>query len=345
MAMPGRRNHADLSAALASEPFRFRFFQAVRILMLSEKAAGRPAGLPRRLRFRTPATLGFVPSDLIRFETVRGRGEDPSGEEEPLQELEVGFLGLTGPSGVLPQHYTELLMERRTLYRDTAAHAFLDIFTHRAVCLFHAAWRKYRFYLDYEMGVRSGFTRQLLDLIATDRPELRGDSAVEREPQPVPSRALAFFAGILGRRPLPSGSLESMLSAYFGVRIALEQFVGQWLEVGTTDTLPELGRGAILGGRVWDRQTKFRLRIGPLDRPRFHAFQPGGEAARALRQLVETCVGPSLNCDVSLILERRALGDGTVKMDASEPLRLGLSTWLFTRAPEQDLDDVRYRLI
>lgn len=354
MAMQGRRNSPDLIATLKANPYRFRFFQAVRLLMLSEKAAGRPAALPHKLRFRTPAFLGFTAGEITRFDAFPESGDanPEDGGADARQELEVGFMGLTGPSGVLPQHYTELLVDRKFLHRDTSAHAFFDLFNHRAISLFYSAWQKYRFYVGYEQGAREGFTRHLLDMLATSRPNLQGDSALERmggkpEARPVPPQALAFFAGALGKRPVPGSVLESLASTYFGVTVKLEQFVGQWIDIDTDAPDPDrvngfaLGVNSVLGQRVWDQQTKIRLRIGPLDFDQFTAFQPGQQATQALRQLVETCLGQSLNCDVTLILDRRALSNPDLPM----PMSLGLTTWIRTLPPERDLEDVQYRLL
>jgi type VI secretion system protein ImpH len=338
--------------------------------MLAEKAEGRTAALPKKLRFRTPAFLGFAPSEITRFSTFSGAGETTSeatsrvdsdsvtgsataeAVEDVPQEMEVGFMGLTGPTGVLPQHYTEMLMDRKYVFRDTAAHAFFDLFNHRVVSLFYAAWQKYRFYVGYEQGAREGFTRHILDMLATSRPNLQGDTALEREAgmpkeRPVTPQALAFFAGALGKRPVPSSVLESLVSTYFGVKVKLEQFVGQWIDTTSdeSDTTSgkdfALGVSTMLGQRIWDQQTKIRLRIGPLNYEQFREFQPGQKATLALRQLVETCVGQSLNCDVTLILDRRAASDPDTPM----PMSLGLTTWVRTMPPEQDLDDVQYKLL
>lgn len=358
MAMQGRRYHTDLTARMKAEPYRFRFFQAVRLLMLTEKSAGRKAVLPRNLRFRTPATLAFPASEITRFDTAHGTfppRTDGAETEEGPQEMEVAFMGLTGPSGVLPQHYTELLMDRKTIHRDVSAHAFFDIFNHRAIQLFYAAWQKYRFYVGYELGEREGFSRHLLDMLATSRPNLQGDTSVERDAgtpgkPPLPAQILAFFAGALGKRPLPASSLESVVRAYFGVGVKLEQFVGQWIDIPEEDSDPSgggdfiLGVNTNLGRRVWDQQTRMGLRIGPLNLAQFTDFQPEGPAAAILRQLVETCVGQALGCDVTLVLDKGVLAQAEAS-GSGMPLSLGLTTWIRTRPPERDLDDVRYKLL
>ena len=43
-----------------------------------------------------------------------------------------------------------------------------------------------------------------------------------------------------------------------------------------------LGSGAVLGGRVWDRQHKFRIRLGPLTLEQYESFLPGGALLRKL---------------------------------------------------------------
>lgn len=341
----------DLTARLRTEPYRFRFFQAIRVLKLTERAAGRKAARPRRLRFRTPLTLNFPPSELLRFESAKPRtdAEATTPEARP-EELEVSFLGLTGPSGVLPHHYTELLMDRRLVHRDGSAHAFLDLFGHRATSLFYDAWEKYRFHIGYEMGARDGFTQHLLDLLGTGRPP---KEEVRRNPKerPLAVQILAYFSGALGRRPLPASSLTALIATYFGVQVRLEQFVGQWIEAPTEEQSDlggagsALGVSTVLGQRLWDRQTKIRLRIGPLDGTTFAEFQPGRSAAVALRQLVELCLGQSLNCDVTLVLKKDAAPESVMTADAPVPLSLGINTWARTAPPEQDLDDVRFRLL
>ena len=136
---------------LATEFFEFDFFQAVRVLeKLAPKRA--PVGLDGApgeevARFRAHLSMAFPPSQIVAL--------DPAGEERSNPLLTVTFLGLYGPSGVLPTHYTQLLMdiqrdvrgpERRSL-RD-----WLDLFNHRFISLFYRAWEKYRFHLQYERG-------------------------------------------------------------------------------------------------------------------------------------------------------------------------------------------------
>lgn len=324
MATESRRDGLDLIAKLKGEPFRFRFFQAIRLLKLAERSQGRSAGMPPDLRFRTPPSLRFPAGEVLRFDA---------------REMEVGFLGLTGPSGVLPHPYTELVMERKAGHRDGTAHAFLDLFSHRSVVLFYEAWQKYRFHIGCEMGLQGRFTQHLLDLLGTGR-----------SGQAVPVQLLAYFSGLLGRRPLPSSSFLALLRTYFGVPISLEQFAGQWVEVPPPEqsTLGSpcsgLGTASTLGQRVWDVQTRIRLRIGPLSGARFEAFCPGGSASAHLHELAETCFGQSLGCDIVLVLAGEHLPRPRLDRQASMPWRLGINTWVQTRPCPVDRDDVRFRL-
>ena len=259
-------------------------------------------------------------------------------------------MGLTGPSGVLPAHYTEMLMDRRFVQRDGSAHAFFDLFNHRAISLFYEAWQKYRFHISYEMGARDGFTQHLLDLLGTGRPDLQSRGKQPKE-HALSTQILVYFAGALGRRPLPSSSLVSLVRGYFGVEVALEQFVGQWIEAPSSEqsglggACNALGVSTVLGQRMWDQQTKIRLRIGPLDKAKFAEFQPGRSAAAALRQLVELCVGQALSCDVTLVLKKEDAPPSVMSSDAQVPMRLGINTWARTTLPTKDLDDVQFKLL
>lgn len=136
---------------LATEFYEFDFFQAVRVLerLFPERVPVGHDGPPAKeiARFRAHLSMAFPPSQIIAL--------DPPDTERPNPLLTVTFLGLYGPSGVLPTHYTQLMMdlvrdvrgpERRSL-RD-----WLDLFNHRFISLFYRAWEKYRFHIAYDRG-------------------------------------------------------------------------------------------------------------------------------------------------------------------------------------------------
>ena len=84
-----------------------------------------------------------------RASVSEGRAVAAADGQGPPQMVTT-FLGLTGPNGVLPSHYTTLLIERiraRISLRD-----FLDLFNHRTASLFYRAWQKYRFPFTYEQS-------------------------------------------------------------------------------------------------------------------------------------------------------------------------------------------------
>src|SRR6266851_191107 len=151
------------------EGYAFEFFQAVRLLQRFDPAR-RPVGRlgsPRKeaVRFRAHLSLSFPASSV--FEIV----SPAEGPTSPLMTMT--FMGLYGPSGILPRHYTELLLrlERETKGAERyALRAWLDLFNHRLISLFYRAWEKYRFPLAYERGETFGpepdpFTRCLFSFV------------------------------------------------------------------------------------------------------------------------------------------------------------------------------------
>jgi len=332
----------DLLLELQHDAPRFRFFQAVRLLCLAQPRGKARQALPKRLRFRSPATLNFPASEI---HALQPRSSQDSASER--LEMEVSFLGLTGPSGVLPTPYTELVMERRQVYRDNGLHEFLDLFNHRSLSLFFEAWRKYRFWLGYEAGERNGFTRNLLDLVGIGSDRLSSQIAASDER--LPQLTFSYYAGLLAQKPVSAVSLLALVRGFFGVDAQLEQFVGQWMNVPEPEQSSlgkcncQLGIDTFAGERIWDRQTKLRLRLGPLRRARFAEFLPGGEAALALKELLQFCLGHSLAVDVVLVLHRDDVPE--LRLDEAAPIQLGFNGWTRTRALHQHAADVCYRLL
>lgn len=367
MASPGRRSTRHLVSEIQENAPTFRFFQAVRLLALTsrgDKEQNKPP-IPRGLRFTAPLSLGFPASEIAsiakraaapgipKTEAPETTGDQnnssASAEQDEAFDLTVGFMGMTGPSGALPVSYTELLIERRHQYRDTTAHRFLDLFSHRAVSLFFQAWRKHRFYLPYEAGNTDGFSRNLLDLVGVGLRNLQ--SRLAQSGAGIPDRFLIHYAGLLSQKPMSATNLAALVRGFFGVEVRLESFVGQWMtlpgeEQSALDGRPcLLGQTTFLGERLWDRQTKVCLHIGPLDRDRFDQFMPGQTGLIALRELVQFSVGLALDCDVALVLKRQHIPPPVLASSKHPPPRLGYSLWLNSIPPTQDAKDVRFSLL
>ena len=350
-----RNGTRDLIAELCSAPERFGLFQAVRLLTLTEGGRGEGRVLPERMRFRTPATLAFPPSEIAAVRSTPANDENTP----PTLTLTVACMGLTGPSGALPTPYTELLIERRQQYKDETAHAFFDIFSHRALSLFYAAWRKYHFPLAFEQGEDDSFSRSLRALIglgltkkATNAaPQHEGDSALPDDSPPPLAERLLFFAGLLAQRPISADAIASLMQGMFDVPAQLDNFVGHWIAVPPEEqsrlgqNAATLGSSAFAGQRIWDRQTRVRLSLGPLRAADYHGFLPGNRAAEELAETLRFCVGHGLACDVRLILDRR--DTPSLHLDSRQPAppRLGFDTWLTRQPFDHDPDNAVFALL
>lgn len=325
-----------LSQILVDEPYRFEFFQAVRLLEKvypEKRAVGRNA-MPNEevVRFRSRIALDFPASEIHEF---RESADERSGETR--LEMLVNFMGMVGVSGVLPQPYTDLVLDR-IRHRDTAAWAFLDIFTHRAVSMFYRAWRKYRFPIGYERG-NDDFTGFLFDLVGLGTNGLRGRMAL-------PDESLLPYAGLIAQKPHSCNALQNVISDYFDIKAEARQFFGQWLSLDTADYTKlgqqnsKLGISAIAGTRVWDQQSKFRLRLGPLDFSKFQAFLPNGSAFPALGSMVRFIVGLEFDFDLQLILEKKQVPGTILTTRAQRKPMLGWTSFLKTKPLDADDEQV-----
>ena len=323
MAAEGRREDPALIDRLLREPGRFGFFQAVRLLERIESARGRVGEdtLVGReaVRFRAAPTLRFPASEILSIAPPRreDEGEDPDSPAPPY-EMIVTFMGLTGPKGVLPSYFTRLLL-RRLRAKDRTLRNFFDVLNHRRIALFYRAWGKYRFPIAYERA-RSReitnddtFTRCLFSLVGLGTPGLRGRQK-DGDRTSLDDHTFIYYGGLFAHHPRSAVALEGMLGFQFGLGVRIEQYRAQWLNLEERDRskLPGLGRPAgqhdrlgrdvVLGRRVWDVASKFRIRLGPLGLGTFNRFLPPplGDSLVALTQLARTYAGADLDFDVQL---------------------------------------------
>jgi type VI secretion system protein ImpH len=151
----------SVAARLFVEPQQFNFFQAVRVLerlFPSTVPVGfdGPSGR-ETVRFRSHVSLIFPPCQIWDLRPAESGRTVPgmTVPEMTVPEMTVTFFGMAGPSGIMPRHYTDLLMRiQRDAKHDEkfALRDWFDLFTHRMLSLFYRAWEKYRFYISYERG-------------------------------------------------------------------------------------------------------------------------------------------------------------------------------------------------
>jgi len=362
---------------LFERPERYGFFQAVRLLhrwfAMQEHVHGHDV-FRERLRFRNHLSLSFPASEVASFDWI---DDDPAPDEATHEtvprhsagllpqrngdlrpggssraprgrvEMSPAFMSLLGAGGALPIFYSELFAQREIYHRDTAGRAFLDLFLHRAVVLFYQAWRKHRLVIGYEDDQQQHFQPLVMALGGFGHPALRQPSAARSA---ISGDALAYYASALQRRPVSATTIQQVLGGYFGVPMHLEQFVGRWFGLPQEHQtslglalLPgggQLGSSAIVGERVWQRDLRMRLTVGPLRRGELQDFLPGGRAARALTEWLTLLTGQGFEYEIRLSL--RAEEVLTTQLGGDSTARLGWTTFLQTRPAANDRADAGY---
>lgn len=306
-------------AGLAASPRRFRFDAAVRVLTRARRSAD-PAEV---MRFRTPTGLVYPPADIIE---VDARGPQP--------ELTVGLMGLTGPSGVLPRAYSEIVTQTRR-GRSTALHEFVDLLGHRFVAFFARAAMKYRPARAAETaalrapGAEDPVTQTLLALTGFGTANLTPRLLAGSNP-------VLHYAGLFAMRPRSADRLGAMLSDWLGMRVEVQEFAGAWLglpvdqrtRIGVNGQFNRLAMDAAIGIRAWDPQARFVLRVGPLDRAGFERLLPDRLALHRLVSLTRAYVGFELGFAVNPVLSAQEVPPLQLDLNAEPPPRLAWNTWL-----------------
>lgn len=325
-----------LNQELHDEAYKFEFFQAVRLLerIFPERGAVTRSATPQKeaVRFRANASLKFPPGQIFEI-----REQIDELTDENKLEMFVNFMGMLGIAGVLPVHYTELVIERAR-YGDTALWSFLDIFTHRAVSFFYRAWEKYRFPVQYERG-NDDFTAYLFDINGLGTQGLRGRLNLDDE-------SLIPYSGLIVQKPHSKSALEQILSDYFSVNAKIQQFSGQWLtldeesitRLGTANS--SLGATTIIGTRVWDYQSKFRVVFGPLKLTEFQSFLPNGSSYKPMLSIIRFMSGIEFDFEIQLKLKAKEVPSTILTTRAKRRPMLGWTSFLKTKPFKQDDDQL-----
>lgn len=317
----------SLFETLERTPFAVDFLQAMRRIECAFPTAPRWATARRPqdepIRLGQEPALSFAPASLSAF--------IPASEGRPPR-LEVRFLGLLGPNGPLPLHLTEYARERLLHHDDPTFARFLDLIHHRFLTLFYRAWAQAQPTVSLDRPSDDRFSVYIGTMIGMGEPTLRHRDQV-------PDNARLFHAGLLARQVRNAESLHSILSNDFGLKVEVEQYAGHWMPLRSRDHgrigQRRLGVDAVIGRRVWDRQSKFRLHIGPMSLAQYQTFLPGGSALPRLTDWIRFYTHGELAWDARMRLQAREVPH----LELGRGARLGWTSWLGRRRKPTDADD------
>jgi type VI secretion system protein ImpH len=322
----------DRLRMLQDEPHRYTLLSAIRLLdcMLGDPQQTGRASRPSKesLRIGQRPSLTFAPSSIA---SIQSRASDGK------LLLQTYFLGLFGPNGPLPTHFSDFADQRIKHHRDPTFAAFVDIFHHRMASFFYRAWAASQPTVHLDRPESDRFSDYVASLCGLGLKSLRNRDQM-------PDNAKLFFAAHLAAQTRHAAGLKSILAAFYQVNAELIPLVSHWVQlpedciwkVGRTRHSGELGRSITLGTRVRDCQQRFRIVLGPLDFEPYCKLLPNGASMKRLRSIVDQYVGLELTWDVQLVLKSVEVP----QIRLGRQGQLGWTTWLSTRTPPADADEL-----
>jgi len=349
------RKNTSVTRNITEHSYLYEFQQAVRLLERSSSythekfnteenpvAQHKPPNT-ECIRFHGQQSLSFPSSEIAKVKKVT------TGNKTKQWDMTINFMGLTGAMGVLPYHYTELLLQRLKI-KDRSLLDFLDIFNHRTISLFYQASSKYHLPVEYERkklnppvrGSRDQHTQVLLSLIGLGTDHLTKNLYTKDE-------SLIYYSGLFTQKVRNTTGLKLMLQHHFGIPVKIKQFVGQWQDLieDVRTRLPDrankkgcnicLGRSSMLGKKGWFAQGRIRIILGPLSKEQLHTFSPGTSSLKAINELVRIYVGIEQDYDFIIRIKRSDIPE-KISLAKKNSAVIGWNTWLSSKE-NQTYDD------
>jgi len=268
-------------------------------------------------RIGQSASLTFAPREIAEL-------SDESGK----LAIKLFGLGMLGPNGPLPLHMTEQVRERAENRRDTTLADFLDLFHHRALSHLYRAWAQAQSAAGLDRAHAEVFSPYVARL-SGDEPDLANSTAL-------PAHARWASAAHRVRAARNPDGLVATVRHFFGVPVQLQEYCLRWMALDDDDVsrmaVPGpsaiMGQGAVAGEAVPDRQSRFKLVLGPLTLVQYLRLTPEGhQGARdlpALIELVRAFIGFEYAWEVELLVKPHA----APACRMGDDMQLGWSTWM-----------------
>jgi type VI secretion system protein ImpH len=322
----------EMLERLQAQPWDYGFFPLMRRIDADVRidpvgTAHRPRAEPFRLGQKP--SLAFAPREIASV-----------GDQDGRLHVRLFGLGMLGPNGPLPIHMTEIAREREESQRDCTLVNFLDVFHHRYLTLLYRAWASAQATAGLD---RAGPDSERFSFYIASLSGLETSEIAQRA---LPAHAqLAASANLVREARDPDG-LRMTLERFFGVPVAIDEYVFHWIDVAAEDyshlgnagSAATMGDGAMLGERVPDRQHRFKIVIGPVDIDEYLRFTPRGADLPKLVDWVRSFIGHEFDWELELCIRAQSAPPAVM----GGPQQLGWSGWLGRSASREPIIGMRF---
>lgn len=267
--------------------------------------------------FRRQTSLSFPSGEIVSVEA------DHNNE---LPSVRTTFLGLYGVDSILPDYFLNDIATHKEGSYSLAA--FLDIFNHRISELFYAAWKKYRYPIQFLYGGTDKLSLSLLHLIGQN---------IRSETSKTPLLQHAFLdskiLGLLGIFHQKTRTAEGIcsLTKYLSPRteVKITEFQPQWIRLKQPGKLGKKGMklsygSTVLGKRIKDYNHLIHLDITPETFTEAVQMLPGGSINHKLLQLLQIYLGHRIDVNLYLNIKKQWIPQARLNTEQMLGINTGL---------------------
>ncbi len=333
---PNEQQSNCIPQALFQQADRYSFFQAMREIEVGfsklPRIGSATSPMHEAFRIHQPADLAFAPNTI-----------DSAKNGDGKVVVEQRFFGLLGPSGPLPLHLTEIVRNRDRHAGDKALQAFLDLFHHRMASLFYRAWSSAKPVVQRDRPAEDRFLAYLGSLAGVE-----SHCSFQQDAWSIESKS--YFAGHLGSCRRTAEGLAALIRSIIDTQVVVQPFALRWLQLSKLETTRlgglsnraalklntnRLGRTAVLGERVPDRQSLVEVRLGPMSFAEFESLLPGSDNCKKLQAVMRTHAGTGVDARIRPVLSKEEVP----RLQLGRVGQLGRSTWIHGATVKCDRDD------
>lgn len=296
-----RQSALDLNKSLAKQAPNSDFFQLVSRLLAASGEKVEERALHEQstttILFRSNPKLSFPGSDVSSLKLIEGL----DGTDEFRHELTVNFLGLHGSTAPLPAHMLETAAW--SAGEEGVQVGFNDFFSNRLIWLFYLIWRKYRYYLRYQMGAVDQFSNWMFSLIGIGERKTRDRTDIAWP------KLLTYLGSLAGQVRSADMVAGVIAHAFELTDVSIRQMEHRRVDISPDQQASlgqanmSLGEDIVIGSRIHDVQGKFTVVVKGLSFLRFRDFLPSGRDYERMRQLVFFLLKDQLAWDLELHME------------------------------------------